>query len=289
MPARVGVWGSLWGWIGLRRCWRDTQAVAKVKRWSARCQEWVRSYECMEASVYDSKRGDLISRWRQSAGEGLCRAERMWPQDWDELGKEGPGSHSSGRAFSSVLGGERGSQEDAPSVPAWLGCLKGWQAAISQGSEGRVSCELCQYHQQWCSSSSNLLKLSGHTQKALLFPTQPKPLPKWQRNEFDSSPGFLAASERLSFLSSLDAVKTASSSLPSLYVGFPKPPLDWLFRRNNPHYSPTRELVQQVCTEHNKGLGMVGHRNKYGTWLLLIISLGGDAMQCKKTWKTAQK
>lgn len=66
----------------------------------------------------------------------------------NELAKEGPGSHSSEGPSLQSREGSRGSQEDTPSIPAWLACLKGWQAAISQGSKGGVPCELCQYHRQ---------------------------------------------------------------------------------------------------------------------------------------------
>ena len=126
MPARVRVWRSLWGWIGLRRCWiEEAQTVAKVKRWLAQCQECVRSYDCMEASVYDSKCGDPVSRWWQSSGKGSCRAERTWLQDWDELGKEGPGSHSSEVPSLQSREGSKAARKILPAFqpgsPAWKG------------------------------------------------------------------------------------------------------------------------------------------------------------------------
>ena len=146
------------------------------------------------------------------------------------------------RSLSSVQGGEWSSQEDTPSISAWLACLKGWLAAISQGSKGVCPVSSANTTCSGVAVLPTFRNCQGTRRKHCYFPPNPSLFQSGNRMTLTWVQDFW---QHLTvfFLSSLDAVKRASSSLPSLYVGFPKPPLDLLSRINNPCYSPTRELV----------------------------------------------
>lgn len=153
-----------------------------------------------------------------------------------------------------------------PASQPWLGCQTVWQAATAQGREGSVLSYLCQYYTQGAAALPTLGRDQGMQKKSITISYPVSKLFQCAAERVSVS-GVMDFSGHLrcpSFLYPLDAAGRGSNRHPStpssLYLGFPKPPLDPVFKIIHPPVNCYSTNVLSAYYRDSKMLDTIGNK-----------------------------